>query len=366
MRFGIVGLPRAGKSTLFNMLTHGSADLRAWGGHDEVHVGVARVPDPRLDRLAEITRPRKVTHATMEYVDLPAISRQEGARGDSEPWAAGLAALKNAEALVHVVRAFDDDRVPHPEGTVDPARDIRLLELEMVLLDLSLVERRLERLSKDLKKIKSAELEREHEVLARFRAVLERERPLRELELSEEEQRLTRGFTFLSAKPLLVVLNLGDDQAATIPRVVDAYGLESYAGWRNTALAAVCGKIEAEIAALPPQDARAFMEDLGLPESGPARVIARSYSLLRLVSFYTVSESEARAWAVPEGTPALKAAGMIHTDFERGFIKAEVVRFEDMLAAGSFQAARSKGLLRIEGKDYPIQDADVVLFRFHV
>lgn len=369
MRFGIVGLPQTGKSTVFNLLTHGHVDTRAWGGHDEAHIGVAQVPDARLDRLAEITRPKKATHAAVEFVDLPGITRRErgkGAEAESRNLATYLASLKNAEALAHVVRAFEDDNIPHSEGTVDPARDLSLLELEMVLSDLATIEKRLERLSKDLKKTKSAELEAEYQVLERLKSALESEQALRELELADEERRLVRGFTFLSAKPMLIVLNLGDGDASKIPTIIRDYGLHREAAKPRVKVTAVCGKIEAELAALPPQDAEAFMVDFGLSETGLVRIINQSYSLMELISFYTISENEARAWAIPRNTPALKVAGIIHTDFERGFIKAEVVAYKDMVEAGSFQAARSKGLLRVEGKEYPIQDADVVLFRFNV
>jgi ribosome-binding ATPase YchF (GTP1/OBG family) len=221
-------------------------------------------------------------------------------------------------------------------------------------------------LSKDLKKMKSTELESENRLLERFKTVLESEHALREVELTEEESRLVRGFTFLSAKPLLIILNLNDDEASGIPASIDRYDLRGRAAMRGVGVTAVCGKIEAEIAALPDEDARAFREDLGLAEGALERVIGSSYSLLGLISFFTVGENEARAWTIARDTPAVKAAGAIHTDFERGFIKAEVVSYEDMLRAGSLQAARSGGLLRLEGKEYRVQDGDVVLFRFNV
>jgi GTP-binding protein YchF len=369
MRIGIVGLPQAGKTTVFNMLTHGRSDSRSWAGHEEARIGVAQIPDARLERLAELIQPRKVTHATVEYVDLPPIAhRGREAAGEEhlKNWGASLTSLRNAEALAHVVRSFRDSNIPHCEGTVDPARDIALVELEMILSDLAAVEKRLERLSKDLKKMKSAELEAESRVLERFKTVLESEHALRGVELTEEESRLVRGFTFLSAKPLLLVLNVDDDEASGIPGVLDRNGLRQWTAMRGIGMTAVCGKIEAEIATLSEEDARAFLDDLGLAQSALERVISASYSLLGLITFFTVGENEVRAWTLPRDTPAVKAAGAIHTDFERGFIKAEVVAYEDMLQAGSFQAARSRGLLRLEGKEYPVQDGDVVLFRFNV
>jgi hypothetical protein len=370
LKVGIVGLPQVGKTTIFNLLTHGNVETSSWGGgRGEAHIGIAQVPDVRLERLAEIFKPKKVTHATMEYVDLPGLARGEGKavlEGKAQDMATYLASLKNVDVLMHVVRAFDDPKVPHPEGTVDPLRDIGVFELEMMFSDLAIVEKRLERLSKDLKKAKSAELELENVVLERFKAALESEKPLRELELTPDDTKRIKGFTFLSAKPLLLALNLGDADAQKIPKVVEEYGLQKQVSLRNVRITAVCGKIEAEIASLSPEDARLFMEDLGLPASGLARIVQESYLLLGLISFYTGSDPEVRAWAIPRSTTALQAAGVIHTDFERGFIKAEVVSYSDLVELGSFQAAKNKGVLRLEGKDYPVREADVILFRFNL
>lgn len=369
MRFGIVGLPHSGKTTLFNLLTHGHAETSAWGGRIEAHVGMAKVPDDRLERLAEIVKPEKITHATIEYVDLPGMARGEAraaAEAGGQDRGTHLHNLKNVDALVHVVRAFEDENIPHSEGSVDPRRDIELFELEMILSDLAIVEKRLERLSRDLVKSVSPELELENELLLRCRESLEGEKPLRDLELTEDEQKRIRGFTFLSAKPLLIVLNLGDDDAHKIPDVAREFGLEEYESRDRIGIAAVCGRIEAEIDALAEVDAKMFMDDLGIGESGLARIIEKSYALLGLVSFYTTGDPEVRVWPVRENTPAGAAAGAIHTDFERGFIKAEVVSYEDMMELGSFAAARSKGVLRLEGREYPVRDGDVILFRFNV
>lgn len=367
MKVGIVGLPLVGKSTIFNLLTHGHVDTSSWGGgKGEAHIGVAQVPDAKLERLAEIIKPEKVTHATVEYVDLPGLARGEGKAVESREMGSYLANLKNVDALLQVVRAFDDENIPHSEGRVDPGRDIDLFELELIFSDLAIIEKRLERLSKDLKKAKSAELELENVVLERFQAALEQERPLRDVELTEEEQKRVKGFTFLSAKPMLLLLNLGDRDVAKIPRVVQEFGLERQAAQKGIGITGVCGKIEAEIAALPEEDARPFMEDLGLPISGLVRIIQESYSLLGLQSFYTAGDPEVRAWTISKNTTALQAAGAIHSDFERGFIKAELVAYDDMIQLGSFQAARNKGVLRLEGKEYRVQEGDVILFRFNV
>lgn len=369
MKIGIVGLPQVGKTTIFKLLTQGRVDTSSWGNVREAHIGVAQVPDTRLDRLAEIVNPKKTTYASIEYVDLPGISRGEGKaalEGRNRDMGTYLNSLKNVDTLLHIVRGFDDATIPHAEGSVDPRRDIELFEIEMIFSDLAVVEKRLERLSRDLKKIKSPELEMENEVLLRFKKALESEQPLRELELTPDEEKRVKGFTFLSAKPVLQVINVADQDSAKIDRVVVEYGLQKQAAMCNVGITAVCGKIESEIAALPPEDAEMFMEDLGLEASALDRILQNSYDLLGVFSFYTVGEPEARAWTIPRGTTAAKAAGVIHTDFEKGFIKAEVVAFEDMVELGSFQAARSKGMLRLEGKEYTVQEGDVILFRFNL
>ena len=369
MKVGIVGLPQAGKTTVFNLLTHGHAETSSWGGKAEAHVGVARVPDPNLDRLGVMFQPRKVIHATIDYVDLPGLPRGElkaGLGGQTRELSALLQDVKNVDALLHVVRAFEDPNIPHPGGSVDPLRDIQLFELEMIFADLVIAEKRLERLARDLKKMRSPELESEQGILERFKPALEAERPLRDLELTGEEHKRVRGFTFLSAKPILLVLNLGDADAAKIPRVVQEFKLEGHTATRSVGITAVCGKIESEIASLSDEDARAFIEDLGLETSGLARIVRECYSLLGLISFYTIGDTEVRAWTIPRNTTAVQAAGVIHSDFEKGFIKAEVVDYKDLVALGSFQGARHKGVLRLEGKDYVVREGDVILFRFNV
>lgn len=369
MKVGIVGLPQVGKTTVFRLLTQGRVDTSSWGSGREAHIGIAHVPDARVDKLAEIVKPKKTTYATIEYVDLPGISRGEGKAamgGQAKEMGTYLSSLKNVDALLHVVRGFEDPNLPHVEGSVDPVRDVGLFELEMIFSDLAIVEKRLERLAKDLKKTKSAELEMENDVLLRFKAALENEQPLRELELTPEEDKRIRGFTFLSAKPMMLVLNVGDQDAAKIEHVVEEFGLQKQAASRNVGITAVCGKIESEIAALPSEDARMFMEDLGIPGNALDRIIQNSYDLLGVFSFYTAGEPEVRAWTIPRNTTAMQAAGVIHTDIEKGFIKAEVVSFEDMVALGSFQAAKGKGVLRLEGKEYRVQEGDVILFRFNL
>lgn len=369
MKIGIVGLPQVGKTTIFKLLTQGRVDTSSWGNVREAHIGVAQVPDARLDRLAEIVRPKKTTYASVEYVDLPGISRGEGKaalEGRSRDMGPYLNSLKNVDSLLHVVRAFEDPNIPHVEGSVDPGRDMELFEIEMIFSDLAIVEKRLERLEKDRVKIKSRDLETEYEVLLRFKKALESEQPLRELQWTPDEEKRIKGFTFLSAKPVLQAINVADQDSFNMEHVVEKYGLQKHAAMRHVGITAVCGKIESEIAALPPEDALLFMEDLGLERSALDRIIRNSYDLLGVFSFYTAGEPEVRAWTIPRGTTAARAAGVIHTDFEKGFIKAEVVAYEDMVELGSFQAARSKGALRLEGRDYIVREGDVILFRFNL
>lgn len=369
MKIGIVGLPKVGKTTIFRLLTQDRIDTSSWRSGRDSHIGIAYVSDAHLDRLAELTKPQKTTYATVEYVDLPGLSRGEGRaalqRRDRE-MAAYLSSLKNTDALLHVIRGFDDPSLAHVEGSVNPLRDIDLFELEMVFSDLAVVERRLERLAKDLKKMKSPELELERVVLQRFKTALESEQPLRELELTPEEEKRIRGFTFLTAKPILLLINLGDQDAPKIDSIVEDLGLQKQASRRNVGIAAVCGKIELEIAALPPEDAQMFMEDFGISGSALDRIIQKSYDLLGVFSFYTLSDPEVRAWTIPHNTTAVQAAGYVHTDMEKGFIKAEVVTFKDMMELGSYQAAKNKGVLRLEGKDYRVQKDDIILFRFNL
>jgi ribosome-binding ATPase len=369
MKVGIVGLPQVGKTTIFKLLTQGRVDTSSWGSGREAHIGIAYVPDPQLDRLAEIVNPKKTTYATIEYVDLPGLARGEGKaalEGQTKDMASYLNNLKNVDALLHVVRGFDDLSLPHAEGSVNPLRDIGLFELELIFSDLAIIEKRLERLVKEIKKIKSPELEMENELLLRFKTALESEQPLREFELTSEEEKRVRGFTFLSAKPIQLVINIGDLDASKIDHVVEEFGLQKHASMRNVGITAVCGKIESEIASLPPEDARMFMEDFSLPGNALDRIIQNSYNLLGVFSYYTAGEPEARAWTIPRNTSAMQAAGAIHSDIEKGFIKAEVVSYKDMVQLGTFQAAKSKGVLRLEGKEYRVQEGDVILFRFNL
>jgi GTP-binding protein YchF len=355
MQTGIIGLPQSGKTTLFRILTRAQLDEKA--AHAATHVGIARVPEPRLAQLAEIYHPKKITYATVEYVDVGGMS-SDRARNTSV-----LAPLREVDALAHVLRVFDDPTVPHSAGSVDPLRDAVSLDLELMLSDLDQIERRIERVEKDLKKKKEAALEFELALLLRCREALQGETPLRELSFSAEEKKALTGFMFLSLRPMLYVLNLGDDEAPQLDSAVQRHGLEKLAGRPQSAVVAVCGRIEAELAELEDAAAAELLAAYGLKEPGLHRLIRATYDLLGLISFFTAGEPEVRAWTISRGTSAQKAAGAIHSDIEHGFIRAEVVRCEDLLAAGGIPAARDKGQVRLEGKDYVVQEGDVILFR---
>jgi hypothetical protein len=359
LRAGLIGFPSSGKTALFQLLTSVGEAPRS-GGKQEPHVGVARVPDERLDRLTALFNPKKHVPATVEFADMG------GATGAKTGAAALLdvAPFRNADALLHVVRLFRDPSVPYASGSVDPGRDVRTMEDEVIIADLGVVERRLERLDRDLKKAGSnTELKKEQEILQRCRTALEEGRPLRALELAGDEAKRLRGFQFLSAKPLLLVLNLDEADLPQADRAIELAGLKDFIKGAGTRAVPICAKIELEIAQLDEADAKAFMADLGLRESGLDRVIRASYDLLGYISFFTVGEDENRAWSIPRETTAQTAAGEIHTDIQRGFIRAEVVRFEHLLARGSLAACREHGELRLEGKEYIVLDGDVINFR---
>jgi GTP-binding protein YchF len=332
---------------------------RAAHGKGDVSVGISKVPDARLDRLTAMYNPRKRVPATVEFTDLAMPA------GTAAAALVDVAAYKNADALVHVVRAFQDPAVPHPSGSIDPARDAQAMEDELILADLGLVERRLERLEKDLKKNRSADLERERDVILLCKTALEEGRPLRALDLKGDDLKRLRGFQFLSAKPLLIVVNLDESQlAGGIDRAIDRTGLTPFLSRASTAAVAVCAKIELEIADLDPADAATFLADLGLSESGLDRVIRATYDLLGYMSFFTVGEDECRAWSIARQTPAQLAAAEIHSDIARGFIRAEVVSYDALVARGSMAACREHGEVRLEGKEYIVQDGDIINFRF--
>ena len=344
-----------GKSSLFTILT-GVHEAARMGGM-EVRVGVAKVPDARLAALAAIFNPPKITYATVEYLDTPSISK-ESLRDTGI-----LASLRVADAFAHVLRVFESDTVPHEKGSVDPVRDADDLDTELILSDLVVVEKRMERVEKDRKKSRSPELDREFELLERCKAALEDNRPLRTLEISPEEEKVIRGFQFLSQKPMLYVLNIGEGDAGRLHEVEEEYRTGKLAGRAGTGVAAICGKIEAELAELSPADAKEMMETYGLTESGLERLIGRTYDLLGLMSFLTAGDTEVRAWTIPKNCTAQKAAGAIHSDFEKKFIRAEAVNWQALVEHNGYAGLRGTPLLRLEGKEYIVKDGDVLVIR---
>jgi GTP-binding protein YchF len=360
LRTALIGYPATGKTTLFRLMTAAHEASRPAHGRLEVALGVARVPDPRLDVLTAMYRPRKRVPAAVEFADIP--GRPSGTGADA---LLDVAAYRNADALVHVVRSFTDPAIPHAAGSIDPRRDATTMEDELILADLAVVEKRLDRLAKDLRKTRTADLEQEQDVLLRCKPHLENGAPLRTLELGGDDRRRLRGFQFLSAKPLLLVLNVDEgDLAAGLDGLLGRHGLAELAAGPHRRAMALCAKIELEIAQLDAADAAAFLADLGLAASGLDRVIRASYELLGYISFFTVGEDECRAWSIPRGTAAQAAAGEIHTDLARGFIRAEVVAYDRLVARGSMAACRDHGEVRLEGKEYTVLDGDIINVRF--
>lgn len=359
MKIAIIGLPNSGKTTVFNALTRGNAETAAFSsGQLEPNMATVKVPDERLGVLATMFNPKKVTPADVQYVDVGGISgtRQQGGLPP-----ALLNYIGGADALLHVARAFEDETVPHPEGSVDVQRDIMSVELELMFSDLSIIERRLSKLNAEINKMSSKDREiriAERDLLVRLQAELEAERPIRSIELSEEEERLLRGYQFLTAKPMLLVVNI-DEKDIKNPPTFD-YPIH------NSVVVPLCGKVEAELAQLDDDDAAIFMEDLGVTEAARERVISKSYELLGLISFLTAGPDEVRAWTIRKNTPAVEAAGAIHSDIQRGFIRAEIVAYDDLVRAGSMAEAKKAGTLRLEGKNYIVKDGDICHFLFNV
>ncbi len=364
MRIGIIGLPATGKTTLFNLL------CAAGGGHVSAHgvnepsVASVKIPDPRLDRLAAlIFKPKKVTHWTLEFVDFVALTRGAG-KGEGLG-SHFMSQMRQVDGLLHILRDFEDPRIAHVEGKVEPARDAVLVNTELLLADLDTVEKRIARLEADLKKLKKEEAIKEVDLLKRCRAWLADEKPLREVPLVADEEKALRGFALLTAKPMLLLLNLGETKLGKPNPTQER--LQRALGGKGIAITQLCAKVEWEVAQLPPEDAEAFRKDLGLEAGGFSRVLRACLDLLGLITFYTgEGGEETRAWMVPAGATALKAAGTIHSDLERGFIRAEVINFTELEACGSLAAAKKKGLLRLEGKEYRVADGDVLAIRFNV
>jgi len=355
MRLGIIGLPQSGKTTIFNALTRGKQPIAASAGRMEIHTAVVDVPDERVDKLSAIFIPRKTIYAKVTYADVA------GLEGDKKTEIAGtlLNQLSQMDGFINVVRCFTDENVPHPQGSINPARDLRSMEEEFILNDQIKVERKLTSLKEEKQKgagRDKAIVERESILFEKLMEVLQQEKPLRDISLSEEEVKIASGFGFLSQKPILVVLNLGEGQA--VPEIAYEH--------KNSRMLPLQGKLEMDIAQLPPQEAEVFLKEYGIEEPSLNRMIRLSYDLLGLQSFFTVGEDEVRAWTVHLGGLAPEAAGVVHTDMQKGFIRAEVITYNDMIALGNMAEVRSHGKLRLEGKTYKVQDGDILNIRFNI
>jgi GTP-binding protein YchF len=358
---GIIGLAKSGKTTIFNALTKGKADTR----NAAPHIGMAKVPEPRLKVLADMLQPKRVVPAEVSYIDIGASVKDLGV--DRGIGGQILNQLSNADALINVARAFADESIPHVEGSLDVERDIAAINLELALHDTGIISRRLERIEASLKGAKATErqgLLREQQLLNKLKADLEKEVPIRELGLTADEAKTMANFQFLTAKPLLIVVNIGEEQ------ITQATSLEEelnsrYSGTKS-GIITLCGKLEMELTQLDNDAAAGFRTEFGITEPGLDRIIKLGYQLLDSISFFTTASDEVKAWTIPKGTIALKAAGKIHSDMERGFIRAEVISYHDLVKCGNLAEAHKKGLLRLEGKSYVVQDGDVITFLFNV
>ena len=358
---GITGLVKSGKTTIFNALTRGKADIES----SAPNIGIANVPEPRLKMLADMLHPKRVVPAEVRYIDIGASAK--GLVEDKAISGQLLSQLSNVDALISVVRAFTDESIPHVEGSLDVERDIATTDLELAFSDLALLERRLERIKVSLKGAKQPErqgLLREQEMLIKIKADLEKDMPIRQQKLTTDEARTIANYQFLTAKPLLIVVNIGEEQLSQAVSLETE--LNSHYSRPKCRITTICGKLEAELTQLDDEAAAGFRADFGMGESGLDRAIKLSYELLGLISFLTIASGEVKAWSIQSDTNALKAAGKIHSDMERGFIRAEVISYDSLVKCGSLSEARKKGLLRMEGKSYIVQDGDVITFLFNV
>jgi hypothetical protein len=360
MRLGIIGLPNSGKTTIFNALTRSNRPTGAVSsGKMEIVTAVVPVPDPRIDKLSAMYKPRKTIYATITYLDIAGVEKGIGKAGLSGEL---RNTLQQTEGFIHVVRVFEDDAVPHPEVLIDPARDVSTVDTEFLLADLITVEKRIERINEDMKRNKAQNktlAEMELDLMGRFKHQLEDLQPLRDLDVTDDEQRIIRGYGLLSLKPLLVCLNAGETP------VDPAHILKGY-DHKQSRVMMLQGKLEAEIAQLEGDDQRMFLDEYGIAEPGASRVIRESYELMHAHSFFTVGEDEVRAWTIPVGSTAQAAAGAIHTDLSRGFIRAEVTPYADLIAAGSEAEVKKLGKMRLEGKEYIVKDGDIMHVRANV
>lgn len=363
MKIGIVGLPNVGKSTLFNSITKAGAECANYPFCTiEPNVGVVAVPDERLDKLAQMYNPQKVTHAIVEFVDIAGL-----VKGASKGEGLGnkfLSHIRETDAIAEVVRCFEDTNITHVDGNIDPIRDIETINLELIFADLETIEKRLEKAKKMVKADKK--YQEEVNLLEKIKIALENGNSARSLQYTEEEKEILKDVYLLTLKPIIYVANISESQITNLENDEYVKKVEEYAKKENSEIVPLCVKIEEEISTLEENDKKEMLEAMGLVESGLDKLIKKSYDLLGLMSFLTAGEPEVRAWTIKKGTKAPQAAGKIHTDIERGFIKAEVISYDELIKAGSMNNAKEKGLIRMEGKDYIMQDGDIVLFKFNV
>jgi len=355
MRLGIIGLPLSGKTTVFNVLTRGDQPVVTSGGRFEVHTATIDVPDSRLEQIAALSNPKKTIFAKVTYADIAGLGSSTGGEISGQL----INQLSQMDGFLHVVRCFENPNVPHISESIDPQRDIEVMDSELTLNDLVMVERKLERLEDELRKgggRDKALIERELVLFKRMQTALTEGQPLRDVEFTDDEEHILAGFGLLTKKPVLVLLNLGDDQQA--PQLEYPHS--------HSAVASLHAQLEMEIAQLPADEGRFFLEEYGIDESGMVRIIHLSYDLLGLISFFTITEDEVRAWTISRDGTAHEASGMIHSDIYKGFIRAEIIAWDNLVTLGSLSEARTTGKLRLEGKDYVLQDGEVMQVRFNI